>query len=244
MDDGSAIVAQGVVRSFGQLRALDGLDLEVRSGEMLGLVGPNGAGKTTFIRVVAGLLSPSAGRVLVLGQHPGRGVASLIGYMTQSPALYEDLTIVENLDFFGRVYGLARHRARARGRELLELLRLNDKANTPVRALSGGQRQLSNLAAAMIHTPRLLLLDEPTVGIDPVLRVTLWEHFRRLQASGTTLLVTTHVLDEAERCDRVAFIASGRTIAVDAPAALRERAGATTLEAAFLTLDAAEEAAR
>ncbi|MGZ8579358.1 MAG: ATP-binding cassette domain-containing protein, partial [Actinomycetota bacterium] len=140
MDGGSAIVAQGVVRSFGRLRALDGLDLEVRSGEMLGLVGPNGAGKTTFIRVVAGLLSPSAGRVRVLGARPGRSVASLLGYMTQSPALYEDLTIVENLDFFGRVYGLSRHRARLRGRELLELLRLNDKAETPVRALSGGQR--------------------------------------------------------------------------------------------------------
>ncbi|MGZ4155214.1 MAG: ABC transporter ATP-binding protein [Actinomycetota bacterium] len=242
MDGDNAIVAQDVVRSFGRLRALDGLDLEVRSGEMLGLVGPNGAGKTTFIRVVAGLLSPSAGTVRVFGERPGRSVAGRLGYMTQSPALYEDLTIVENLDFFGRVYGLSRRSARARGGELLELLRLSDKAETPVRALSGGQRQLANLAAAMIHTPRLLLLDEPTVGIDPVLRVALWEHFRRLQASGTTLLVTTHVLDEAERCDRVAFIASGRTIAVDVPAALRERAGATTLEAAFLTLSAPAKA--
>lgn len=244
-----AIVAEDLVCAFGRLRALDGLDLEVRAGEVLGLVGPNGAGKTTFIRVVAGLLPPSAGRVLVLGEPPGRRVAGLLGYMTQSPALYEDLSVLENLEFFGRIYGMSSPEIRARAEELFELLRLGDKARTPVRALSGGQRQLTNLAAAMVHRPRLLLLDEPTVGIDPELRRTLWAHFGRMNRDGTTILVTTHVMDEAEHCDRVGLIASGRAIAVGPAAELRARTETPTLEDAFLALrgggsPSAEEPAR
>jgi ABC-2 type transport system ATP-binding protein len=229
-----AIEAVGLVRAFGKLHALDGLDLEVRTGEILGLVGPNGAGKTTFIRTVAGLLRPTAGSITVLGQHPGRLVASRVGYMTQSAALYEDLPVVDNLMFFARLFGLSKADALDRATEVLSVVELGGKERVPVRELSGGMRQLTNLACAMVHGPKLLLLDEPTVGIDPVLRIRLWEHFRRLNAAGTTILVTTHVMEEAERCHRVAMIAAGRALAVGTTAELRSAAGGGTLEEAYL----------
>ena len=231
-----AIEASGLVRTFGPVRALDGLDLEVAEGELIGLVGPNGAGKTTFIRVLAGLLRPNAGIVRVLGGPPGRAVAASIGYMTQSPALYEDLPVRDNLVFFGRLFGLSTAAARSRAEELTGLVSLEGKERAPVRTLSGGMRQRTNLACAMVHHPRLLLLDEPTVGVDPVLRMRLWDHFRSMNDEGITILMTTHVMDEAERCARVAFLSDGRTIASGPPAELRERAGAPTLEEAFLAL--------
>jgi len=231
-----AIEASGLVRTFGPLRALDGLDLEVAEGELIGLVGPNGAGKTTFIRVLAGLLRPDAGIARVLGEPPGRAVSASIGYMTQSPALYEDLPVRDNLVFFGRLFGLSTADARSRAGELAELVELEGKERSPVRTLSGGMRQRTNLACAMVHRPRLLLLDEPTVGVDPVLRLRLWDHFRQMNAEGITILITTHVMDEAERCTRVAFLSEGRAIASGPPAELRERAGAPTLEEAFLAL--------
>jgi ABC-2 type transport system ATP-binding protein len=232
----TAIEAQGLVRTFGHVRALDGLDLSVRTGEILGLVGPNGAGKTTFIRSVAGLLRPTAGVLHVLGEAPGRRVAERIGYMTQSAALYEDLPVRDNLAFFGRLFGLSKGEARTRALEVLEVVELTGKERTPVRDLSGGMRQLTNLACAMVHGPGLLLLDEPTVGIDPLLRLKLWDHFRDLNAEGTTILVTTHVMEEAERCHRVAMIAAGRTIAVGTPDELRSSAGTASIEDAYLAL--------
>jgi ABC-2 type transport system ATP-binding protein len=241
-DDGSvsqaqsAIRAEGLVKTFGRVRALDGLSIEVRTGEILGLIGPNGAGKSTFIRTVVGLLAPTEGTVEVLGGRPGPEVAPRIGYMTQSAALYDDLSVRENLGFFGAVYGLRRHDARAREDDLLALLRLSDDVDRPVRDLSGGQRQLANLACAMIHGPSLLLLDEPTVGIDPELRRRLWIEFGSLRDGGATILVTTHVMDEADRCDRVAFVADGRVLDVGMAAELVARHGATSVEDAFLRL--------
>jgi len=231
-----AIEASGLVCTFGPLRALDGLDLEVAEGELIGLVGPNGAGKTTFIRVLAGLLRIDSGSARVLGEPPGRAVSGSIGYMTQSPALYEDLPVRDNLVFFGRLFGLSTAAARSRAEELAELVSLRGKERSPVRTLSGGMRQRTNLACAMVHGPRLLLLDEPTVGVDPVLRMRLWDHFRSMNDDGITILITTHVMDEAERCGRVAFLSDGCAIASGSPTALRERAGAPTLEEAFLAL--------
>jgi ABC-2 type transport system ATP-binding protein len=237
-----AIEASGLVRTFGSLRALDRLDLAVAEGELIGLVGPNGAGKTTFIRVLAGLLRPDAGTARVLGERPGRAVSARVGYMTQSPALYEDLPVRDNLVFFGRLFGLSTTDARERAEELTELVSLQGKERAPVRTLSGGMRQRTNLACAMVHRPRLLLLDEPTVGVDPVLRLRLWDHFGAMNDEGITILITTHVMDEAERCGRVAFVSEGRTIAAGPPAELRARAGAPSLEEAFLALRNASEA--
>jgi ABC-2 type transport system ATP-binding protein len=231
-----AIAAEGLEKRFGPIRALDGLTLEVRTGEILGLIGPNGAGKSTFIRTVAGLIALDGGRISVLGEPPGRRVSSRIGYMTQSAALYEDLSIRENLSFFGLVYGLRSSEARARGEELMALLRLTEKVDRPVHELSGGQRQLANLACSMVHRPSLLLLDEPTVGVDPELRRRLWGEFGELRDAGTTILVTTHVMDEADRCDRIAFVADGRILDVGAASELIARSGATSIEDAFLRL--------
>ncbi|MGE5227427.1 MAG: ABC transporter ATP-binding protein [Planctomycetaceae bacterium] len=233
---GEAIRAEGLVKTFGAVRALDGLTLTVHAGEILGLIGPNGAGKSTFIRTVAGLVSPNEGTIEVLGHAPGRAVAEQIGYMTQSAALYEDLSVRENLAFFGAVYGLSARSARARGDELLALLRLTEQVDRPVHELSGGQRQLANLACAMVHYPRLLLLDEPTVGVDPELRRRLWREFATIRNVGTTILVTTHVMDEADRCDRIAFVADGRILDVGAASELVGRQGASSVEDAFLRL--------
>lgn len=231
-----AIAAEGLEKRFGPIRALDGLTLEVRAGEILGLIGPNGAGKSTFIRTVAGLIALDGGRIAVLGEPPGRRVSSQIGYMTQSAALYEDLSIRENLAFFGLVYGLSSREARERGEELMTLLRLTEKVDRPVHELSGGQRQLANLACSMVHGPSLLLLDEPTVGVDPELRRRLWGEFSGLRDAGTTILVTTHVMDEADRCDRIAFVADGRILDVGTARELIERTGSSSIEDAFLRL--------
>ncbi len=236
MDEGAgaAVRAHGLVRTFGRVRALDGLDLSVAPAEILGLVGPNGAGKTTFIRIVAGLLRPTEGDVRVLDEPPGVHVAPSIGYMTQSPALYEDLPVRDNIAFFGRLFGLSKRTARSRAEELIELVALRDKARTPVRDLSGGMRQRTNLACAMVHRPRVLLLDEPTVGVDPELRVGLWRRFAEMNDEGSTILITTHVMEEAARCRRVVMIAEGRTIASGTPAELLRETGAPTLEEAYL----------
>ncbi|MFB3738598.1 MAG: ABC transporter ATP-binding protein [Candidatus Velamenicoccus archaeovorus] len=240
MDDGAraAIVARGLVRTFGRVHALDGLDLAVEAGDVVGLLGPNGAGKTTFIRVVAGLLRPTAGAIVVLGRPPGLQVAGELGYMTQSPALYEDLPVRDNIVFFGRLFGLDRGTARARADELIELVALTEKATTPVRDLSGGMRQRTNLACAMVHRPRLLLLDEPTVGVDPELRVGLWRRFAEMHEEGTTILITTHVMEEAARCRRVVMVADGRRIASGTPEELLTATGAGTLEDAYLAFAA------
>ena len=228
-----AVRSSGLERSFGDLRALDGFDLDVRAGEILGLVGPNGAGKTTFIRVVAGLLAPDHGDLEVLGRRPGRATAAEVGYMTQAAALYEDLSLRENLGFFGRVYGLTRAGVAERTAELVSLVHLDGDEDRPVRHLSGGQRQLANLTCAMVHGPALLLLDEPTVGIDPVLRRSLWDRFAALRDAGTTILVTTHVMEEATRCDRVAFVNAGKVMVVGTPEEVSEP-GDGSIEDAFL----------
>jgi len=230
-----AIRVASVVRTFGAVRALDGLDLAVRAGEILGLLGPNGSGKSTLIRVIVGLLRPSSGTVVVLDERmPSRRVAARIGYMTQSAALYEDLTARENLIFFGRLYGLSRSEAKRRAAELIDRVSLSEKADVPVNRLSGGMRQRTNLACALIHRPELLLLDEPTVGIDPKARRGLWDYFYRLHGEGATIVVSTHIMDEVERCHRVAMIEQGRIIALGTPEELRRAVGASTIEDAYL----------
>ena len=221
-----------VRRAFGSFEAVRGVDLRIRPGETYGLLGPNGAGKTTLIRMFVGLLRPTGGRVVVLGREmPDKAVLAQIGYMTQVKAVYTDLSVRENVRFFAAMAG---QREKERVDEVIALVDLSDWADSPMRNLSGGMQQRASLACALVHRPRLLLLDEPTVGVDPQLRVQFWDYFGRLNADGVTIVVSSHVMDEAERCHRLGFIRAGRLLAEGSPEKLRARAGTKTLEDAFL----------
>jgi ABC-2 type transport system ATP-binding protein len=229
---GSIVVAEGLTKRFGTLVAVDAIDLRVAAGRIVGLLGPNGSGKTTLIRLLLGLLRADAGRVEVLGRRvPDRSRLAEIGYMPQSDGIYPELTVWENVRFFGDLYGGL---APGRAAEVLELVELADRRRSLVADLSGGMRRRLSLACALVHRPSLLFLDEPTVGVDPALRATFWAHFRSLAAAGTTILVSSHVMDEADRCDELVFMRAGRVIARGSGAELRAAAGTTDLEAAFL----------
>ena len=231
-DGALAVEVDGVVKNFGRLRALDGVRLGVRHGEVFGLLGPNGSGKTTLIRCLVGLVVPDAGTVTVLGRRlPDLGVLSRVGYMTQAAALYPDLSVLENLRFFAAISGGERHVNRA-----LEFVELADRRDTVVATLSSGMRTRASLACAMVHRPELLLLDEPTVGIDPQLRAQLWDRFREVTAAGATIIVSSHVMDEAARCDRLGLMRLGRLLAEGSVTELLAMARTDRLEDAFLTL--------
>ena len=226
---------RGVTKTFGKLRALDNFTMSIRSGETYGLIGPNGSGKTTLIRAIVGLTKPTSGEVRVLGQRmPNRQIARDIGYMTQNNALYQELTVRENLEFFGRIYGLRGQQLQQHVSAALETIDLADRARSVVDTLSGGMKQRVLLASALIHQPRLLLLDEPTVGIDPELRLAFWEHFARLNAQGVTIIVSTHHLDEAARCTRLGLMRFGVLLAEGKPDELTTLSGKATMEEAFL----------
>ena len=232
METRYAVEVDGVVKSFGELRALDGVSLRIREGEIYGLLGPNGSGKTTLIRSLVGLVAPEAGSIRVLGHDmPDLHVLGHVGYMTQAAALYPDLSVEENLRFFAAISG-----AETGVDEALEFVDLASRRRSVVSTLSGGMRTRASLACALVHRPRLLLLDEPTVGVDPQLRAQLWDRFRRMADQGTTILVSSHVMDEAERCERLGLILFGRLLAEGSSRELQERAGVSGLEAAFLKL--------
>jgi len=232
MSEALAVDVDGVSRSFGTFKALDGVTVRVRRGEIYGLLGPNGAGKSTLIRTICGLLEANAGTVTVLGTRmPNVPVLGHIGYMTQQAALYPQLSVQENIEFFAAING-----AEAGVREALELVQLWERRGSVVSTLSGGQRQRCSLACALVHHPDLLLLDEPTVGIDPQLRVQFWDYFRNLAAAGTTIIVSSHVMDEADRCQRLGLIQYGRLLAEGSPTEIRQQGGSQNLEEAFLNL--------
>jgi ABC-2 type transport system ATP-binding protein len=230
-----AVSVIGVSKSFGSLKALDEVTLGVRTGEVYGLLGPNGSGKTTLIRMLVGLILPDAGSVTVLGTRmPNVAVLSRVGYMTQQAALYPDLSVEENIRFFAAV-----NDAEEGVEEALRFVELWDRRGSVITELSGGMRQRASLACAIVHGPRLLLLDEPTVGLDPQLRIQFWEGFRLMTRGGISIVVSSHVMDEAERCDRLGLVRSGKLLAEGSAAELKERAGTDDLEQAFLKLSAA-----
>jgi len=235
MSDAPAIRATGLRKTFGEIHAVDDVTFELDPGRIYGLLGPNGSGKTTLIRLLTGLTRASAGSAEVLGvAMPSRPNLTRIGYMTQSDGVYPALTVAENATFFAATYGV--RDARAAVDEVLAIVELADRARTITATLSGGQRRRLSLACALIHRPAVLFLDEPTVGVDPLLRVQFWTHFRALADGGTTVVVSSHVMDEADRCDELLFMRSGRVIARGTGSALRATAGTDDLETAFVRL--------
>ena len=237
-----AIEAAGLRKDFGQIHAVDGIDMSLPPGLIYGLLGPNGSGKTTLIRLLTGLASATSGTVKVLGvKMPSRTNLERVGYMTQSDGIYPELSVWENLTFFAALYG---QRDKADLHRTLELVELDTRSGTPAQDLSGGMRRRLSMACALAHHPAVIFLDEPTVGVDPALRVQFWDHFHRLAADGATLLVSSHVMDEADRCDELLFIRDGHVLAEGTPAELRERAGTDNLETAFLSFATSKEAAR
>ena len=205
-------------KNFGQVKALKGVSLKIESGQIFGLLGANGAGKTTLIRLIIGSTKPSSGRLSVLGFDPvkqKRAIRRLIGYMPQSPALYEDLSPMENIRFFGKAHRI--ENISRRTEEIIAFVGLSERARDPVYKFSGGMKQRVSLACALVHQPKMLLLDEPTSGIDPKLRESFWEHFRDLSSQGVTIVVSTHQMNEAMYCDKLAILHQGASLVDDTP---------------------------
>jgi len=239
---GPAIRAVELVKAFGPIRAVDDVSFELAPGRIYGMLGPNGSGKTTLIRLLTGLARPTQGHAEVLGVPvPSRQILARIGYMTQSDGIYPTLTVGENATFFSAAYGVRGGQAM---HEALRLVDLDDRLDSIAGTLSGGQRRRLSLACALIHRPPVLFLDEPTVGIDPLLRVEFWAHFRALADAGATIVVSSHVMDEADRCDELLFIRSGKVIARGSGREIRAQAGTENLEQAFLRLGGGVEATR
>jgi ABC-2 type transport system ATP-binding protein len=232
-----AVEVDEVSFSYSRLKVLEGLSLGVPRGISFGLLGPNGAGKTTLIRLLVGLLRPRFGTIRILGQKPSPKIAHLIGYMPQLHSLYAELSVMQNVEFFARIYRLTDKRERNRRVEaVIRLVDMWGHRHDSVMRLSGGMKQRVSLACAIVHNPPLLFLDEPTVGLDPELRVTFWEYFTALTKQGATLVISSHTMDDAAHCDRLAFMRDGRFVAQGTPAELRQATGhpEATLEDAFL----------
>jgi ABC-2 type transport system ATP-binding protein len=240
----AAIHTRALRKVFGALVAVDALDLDVARGEVFGLLGPNGSGKTTTLRMLCGLLAPTSGEAIVVGidvRREPEALRSRIGYMSQRFGLYDDLTVYENLRFYATVYGLHGEQRHARLEALLRDRGLAPRRDQLAGTLSGGWKQRLALACATAHEPPLLFLDEPTAGVDPASRRRFWELIHDLAHAGTTVLVTTHYMDEAERCDRLAFLSRGRLIAQGTPAEITAQFGKPSVEDVFIELQVKDE---
>jgi ABC-2 type transport system ATP-binding protein len=228
-----AIATDNLTKKFGDLTAVDSLTLSVAQGELFGLVGSDGAGKTTTMRMLTAIMEPSAGQALVMGLHPSweaEAVKEKIGYMSQRFGLYPDLTVLENIHFYADIFGLPRRERQKRVEELLGFSNLTPFSRRRAGNLSGGMKQKLGLACALVHTPRVLFLDEPTNGVDPVSRRDFWRILYRLLAEGVTIFVSTAYLDEADRCNRVGLIHKGKLLACDTPGGLKKLMRGTILE--------------
>lgn len=227
------------VYAEGRIRAVDGLNLRIREGEIYALIGANGSGKTTSINMLSGALFPTSGTIRVLGLEVPRHrrvVSPKIGVAPQEYALYNDLTVEQNVWFFARLYGLSKEDFGQRITELLKILGMEERRKTAVANLSGGMKRRVSIACALIHSPKLIFLDEATVGVDPVLRVFFWEYFRSLKAHGMTIVITSHVMDEAERADRIGLMRAGKLIEEGTPVEIKRRNSASSIEEVFLKL--------
>ncbi len=232
-----AIEVKNLVFKYGGLKVIDDMTMDIQPGTTYGLLGPNGAGKTTLIRLMAGLLKPASGTIKCMGKTPSPAIARQIGYMPQLPALYQELSVEQNIDFFARVYGMKDSKERKqRVEEVIKIVDLWPKRKTQILQLSGGMKQRVSLACAIAHQPPLIFLDEPTVGLDPELRVHFWGYFEDLTKAGATLIISSHTFDDAAHCQRLAFLRLGKVVAQGTPDELRAMTGKkeSTLEDAFL----------
>jgi ABC-2 type transport system ATP-binding protein len=236
MDNGVVIELKGLTKTFPHgVLALDAVDLAIPRGSLVGLLGPNGSGKSTTVKILCGLIRSFQGEARIEGAKlPDRRCAPLLGYMPQQTALYTELSVSENLDFYASINGVRRAERIRRIDEMLDLLDLQGKKREVVAALSGGMRQRVSLAAALLHRPAILLLDEPTVGLDPELRLEFWAYFKRLAGGGSTIVICTHAFDEVKHCTHLAFLKTGRLVAFGTTEALRAGAGSDDWEAVYL----------
>ena len=231
----SCIRLNSINKYFGTKQVLKDVSFEVPFAAVYGLLGPSGCGKTTTVKIIAGILEAGSGEAFILGEKmPRLSMMNRIGYMAQSDALYPDLSAKENMEFFAALYGLKGHAFKQRFDEVMALVNLSDDKNKAVGAYSGGMKRRLSLAMAILHKPPVLILDEPTVGIDPLLRKVIWDELYRLTKDGITILLTTHVMDEAEKCTHLSMMRAGLLIASGSPVEIQEGAGAANLEEAFL----------
>jgi len=239
-----AVHTDKLTKIFGDIMAVDGVTFDINRGEVFGVLGPNGSGKTTTIRMLCGLLAPTSGNATVAGfdvKTQSEEIRRNIGYMSQRFGMYEDLTVAENLDFYSSLYGLAGEEKKTRMNELFDALGLRPRIGQLVGTLSGGSKQRISLACAIAHRPAVLFLDEPTAGVDPAARRRFWETIYGLAKSGTTILVSTHYMDEAARCERIAFLSRGHLIAVGTAEEVTRQFGQPTIEDVFIELQKRDE---
>lgn len=236
MENGTdCIIMNHVNKFFGEKQVLKDVNLRVSSGCIYGLLGPSGCGKTTTVKIMAGISESTSGETFVLGEKmPQLSLMNQIGYMAQSDALYMMLSAADNLEFFASIYGLKKDQYKKRILEVMELVNLSDDLHKPVVAYSGGMKRRLSLAMSILHNPKVLILDEPTVGIDPLLRKDIWNELYKMSENGVTILVTTHVMDEAEKCHQLAMMRKGVLIAQGTPKELQQNIGVSSIEEAFI----------
>jgi ABC-2 type transport system ATP-binding protein len=242
LENDYVILTNQLTKKYGDFTAVDNLNFKVKKGEIYGLLGPNGAGKTTIIKMLSSISNPTSGKARVLEENiPDGHIASKIGYMPQETGVYLGLTVDQNMKFYGRVFNLKKDEMERRENELLKFVDLFEWKHEMVENLSGGMKHRVSLACTLIHQPELLFLDEPTVGVDPELRVSFWNYFNQLREQGVTILITTHYMDEARHCDRIGFMQRGHLIAEDTPMNLLKESGKDSLEDAFLVFAKKDE---
>jgi ABC-2 type transport system ATP-binding protein len=244
-DTDHAVVTENLVKRFGGFTAVDNMSVTVGRGEIFGFLGPNGAGKSTAIRVLCGLLTPTSGRAVVGGLDVSTDAEQIrqnIGYMSQKFSLYDDLTVKENIDFFAGIYGVPQDKREAREDYVLRMAGIEERRDTMTRLLPGGWKQRLALGCAILHEPPVLFLDEPTSGVDPIARRDFWDLIYQFAAAGQTVFVTTHYMDEAEYCHRLALMYRGKIIALGAPEKLKREAGLGSMEEVFVQMIEDEEA--